>query len=122
MAQIQYTPYFSKTTTYTPNFEVDDYIPTIRSKPKEEIQLAPLPTTTVAVNPLPQIVKGITDNSKKYDVGNMQHIIDAFENAGISIRITSGVRPGAMTKSGNRSHHSFGNAIDITPNFAEGET
>ena len=49
------------------------------------------------------------------DVGNMQHIIDAFRFAGISIRVTSGLRPGAKTKQGKNSWHASGNAIDITP-------
>lgn len=129
MAQIQFTPYVRQenNTFNLPKLE-DFNIPVIKSKPKqkeeEKIVLAPLPK--IEMDPLPQetpqIIKGIVDNSKNYNIGNMQNVIDAFSNAGINIRITSGVRPGAMTKSGNRSHHSFGNAIDITPNFAQGET
>lgn len=122
MAQIQFTPYVTQNTFKSPQIEDQD-IPIIRGKkkPKEEIVLAPLQTTE-APQPTQQIVKGIIDNSKNYNVGNMQKVIDAFSNAGMSIRITSGVRPGATTKSGNQSHHAFGNAIDITPNFSKGET
>ena len=129
MAQIQYTPYVNQTQISTfqpPSFEVD--VPSIRSKPKEPIVLNPLPVTknipeqAVQITPVTTIVKGITDNSGKYNLGNMQHVIDAFENAGISVRVTSGSRPGAMTAQGKQSHHSLGNAIDITPNFSQGET
>ena len=124
MAQIQYTPYVSQNLNLPSTSNLDDFeIPVVKKKPKqkEEITLAPLPEIETP-SPTQQIVKGIVDNSKNYNIGNMQSVIDAFSNAGINIRITSGVRPGAMTKSGNRSHHSFGNAIDITPNFAQGET
>lgn len=55
------------------------------------------------------------------NVGNMQEVIDRFLDAGMNIRITSGVRvAGAVGKAGNKSHHVRGNAIDITP--GEGET
>ena len=126
MAQIQYTPYVREIQNSPSIFNSDDFeIPIVKKKQKQdEITIAPLPQIEIAPLPqeTPQIVKGIVDNSKKYDVGNMQSVIDAFANAGINIRITSGVRPGAMTKSGHKSHHSFGNAIDITPNFSQGET
>ena len=49
------------------------------------------------------------------DIGNMQELINLMKEEGISFRITSGRRPGAMTKSGNVSHHSPGNALDIVP-------
>jgi len=122
MAQIQFTPYVTQNTFKLPQIEDSD-IPIIRGKkkPKEEIVLAPLPITEVP-QPTQQIVKGIIDNSGNYNVGNMQKVIDAFSDAGINIRITSGLRSGAMTKSGNQSHHAFGNALDITPNFSQGET
>lgn len=48
-------------------------------------------------------------------VGEMQGLLDAFADAGISLRITSGTRPGATTKQGNQSWHSQGRALDITP-------
>lgn len=37
------------------------------------------------------------------DVGNMQELLDKFAEAGISLRITSGYRPGARTSSGKQS-------------------
>lgn len=127
MQDIQYTAYLSNNNpVQTPKVVNFEDIPILGSKkpvtvnplpiskPQEEVVVAQLPTESV--------IKGITDNSKKYNIGNMQHVIDAFEKAGISIRVTSGLRPGAMTKQGNKSHHSVGNALDITPNFAQGET
>ena len=48
-------------------------------------------------------------------VGEMQGLLDAFADAGISLRITSGTRPGATTKQGKPSWHSQGRALDITP-------
>lgn len=48
-------------------------------------------------------------------VGEMQGLLDAFADAGISLRIISGTRPGATTKQGNQSWHSQGRALDVTP-------
>lgn len=48
-------------------------------------------------------------------VGEMQGLLDAFADAGISLRITSGTRPGARTKQGKQSWHALGRALDITP-------
>lgn len=53
------------------------------------------------------------------DVGNMQELLDKFADAGISLRITSGYRPGARTKQGNQSWHSQGYALDVTPGTNE---
>ena len=52
-------------------------------------------------------------------VGNMQELLDKFADAGISLRITSGYRPGARTSSGNQSWHSQGYALDVTPGTNE---
>ena len=49
------------------------------------------------------------------DVGNMQDLINLMKEEGISFRITSGHRPGDVTSNGTESHHSPGNALDITP-------
>ena len=66
--------------------------------------------------PAPLIPKGVVEyKSKDIDVGNMQELIDLMKDEGISFRITSGNRPGALTKQGKPSHHSSGNALDITP-------
>lgn len=49
------------------------------------------------------------------NVGHMQALLDEAAKYGISFRVTSGVRPGARTKSGNPSWHASGYAIDVTP-------
>ena len=49
------------------------------------------------------------------NVGNMQGLIDKMRDCGVSFTIYSGLRPNAMTKSGHRSHHADGNALDIGP-------
>lgn len=54
------------------------------------------------------------------DVGKMQELIDKFNDYGINLRITSGLRPGAIAASGRPSRHGIGEAIDVTP--IEGET
>lgn len=54
------------------------------------------------------------------NVGNMQELLDKFADAGISLRVTSGLRPGAVTSNGSQSWHSKGYALDITP--VEGQT
>lgn len=48
-------------------------------------------------------------------VGEMQGLLDAFADAGISLRITSGTRPGARTAQGKQSNHAIGRALDVTP-------
>lgn len=53
------------------------------------------------------------------DVGNMQELLNKFAEAGISLRITSGYRPGATTSSGKQSWHSQGYALDVTPGTNE---
>lgn len=65
---------------------------------------------------LPQITPGrIEYKNDNIDVGNMGGVLDQFANAGISLRVTSGVRTGATTSNGRRSYHSTGDAIDVTP-------
>lgn len=54
------------------------------------------------------------------DVGHLQEFLDLLAKNNIFVRVTSGVRPGAITSSGNRSRHDDGHAIDITP--IKGET
>lgn len=58
--------------------------------------------------------------SDHLNVGNMAELLNLFVQEGINVRVTSGVRQGAKTKSGRTSYHSSGDAIDITP--VKGET
>lgn len=44
----------------------------------------------------------------------MRELLDKFEEAGISVRVTSG-NENRKTKSGKQSKHSVADAIDITP-------
>ena len=45
----------------------------------------------------------------------MEELVELMRDEGISFRITSGSRPGSKTSNGSMSHHSSGNALDITP-------
>ena len=120
MANIQFTPY---TKTTQENYKLPKLnIPTIvrRSKTTPIIINTPLNETEDEVIEKPKIIKGTTTFKGNINIGNMQPVIDKFNEHGISIRVTSGLRPGAMTASGNLSHHAHGNALDITP--GEGET
>lgn len=66
------------------------------------------------------VPKGVTEfKNDKIDVGNMRELLDKFEEAGISVRVTSGVE-NRKTKSGKVSKHAVADAIDITP--IKGET
>lgn len=58
--------------------------------------------------------------SNDLNVGNMSDLLNLFVKEGIDVRVTSGVRKGAKTKSGRTSYHSSGDAIDIVP--INGET
>lgn len=73
-------------------------------------------STTPATRPRGKHVFKTSD----IQVGEMQGLLDAFADAGISLRITSGTRPGARTKQGNQSWHALGRALDVTP--IEGQT
>jgi len=68
-------------------------------------------STTPATRPRGQHIFKTPD----IQVGEMQELLDAFADAGISLRITSGTRSGATTKQGNQSWHSQGRALDVTP-------
>ena len=48
------------------------------------------------------------------DAGNMRELLDKFEEAGISVRVTSGSE-NRTTKQGRVSKHATADAIDITP-------
>ena len=63
----------------------------------------------------PQSSTKHTFKTSDINVGNMQGVLDAFADAGIPLRITSGHRAGAKTSSGKDSWHSSGWAIDVTP-------
>lgn len=89
----------------------------------------PITSTTIQTKKIQPIVevnqtpvkkqRGVTTyKSNDIDVGNLRELISRFEDAGISLRVTSGKRSGA-TKQGNKSHHNTGDAIDITPGNGE---
>lgn len=64
----------------------------------------------------PLIQKGTIEyKSKDIDLGNMKELVELMRDEGISFRVTSGSRSGSKTSNGSISHHSSGNAIDITP-------
>lgn len=59
--------------------------------------------------------EGKVEYKSDTDLGNMEELVELMRDEGISFRITSGTRPGSKTSNGSISHHSSGNAIDITP-------
>lgn len=84
----------------------------------------PVSTTTTSTNPTTSTTTKPSGQHvfkhKGMKVGKMQALLDEAAKYGIYFRVTSGLRPGAKTKKGNTSHHSLGNAIDVTP--IEGQT
>ena len=85
--------------------------------------VAAQPATSVVSTTTPKTNTGSGKHVFKRDgikVGNMQALLDEAAKYGIYFRITSGLRPGATTKQGKKSHHASGNAIDVTP--IEGQT
>lgn len=83
--------------------------------PKEETQVK-----EPVVEETPTIKRGTITYNKGVNVGNMQHILDRLADAGISVRVTSGLRKaGAAGKAGKKSHHVYGNAVDIVPDNGE---
>ena len=124
MERIAYTPYIKQNTpSYSlsniPIVQLGTYdLSTAKEKPETQTTITVEEPTTPTT---PTITRGvITYKTQGMNVGNMQDVLDKFAESGISVRVTSGYRPGSITKSGNQSNHSFGNAIDITP--GDGET
>lgn len=94
---------------------------------KKEYDLTATDNTTKPVEQPSDIVvkSAVTPGTTQYkydnmDVGSAREILDAFEKHGISVRVTSGLRPGSVTANGSQSRHGTGEAIDITP--IEGQT
>ena len=68
------------------------------------------------VEETPVVTGSVEYKSNDIDVGKMKDIIDFLVSKGAKLRITSGVRPGAIAKqTGNLSRHHYGLAIDVTP-------
>ena len=131
----QSTPDF-KPTGYRPQYNWKDSESMPTSEPAPEIILEETPSqdsapTETWVNPAgTTLITDLNDPAYKQstshifkdssiDVGNMQELLNKFSEAGISLRITSGYRPGAHTKQGNQSWHSQGYALDVTPGTNE---
>ena len=88
---------------------------------EETTSTQPESNQTVASIQSSSITPGTTTyKDPTINVGNMKDLLDRFNQAGISVRVTSGLRPGATTSNGSKSWHSEGWAIDITP--GDGET
>lgn len=97
--------------------------PPVEEAPVETPVETPVQVETPAVveKPVVPITRGTISFNSGVKVGNMQEVLDKFAEAGISVRVTSGVRkPGQAGRAGTRSHHTRGNAIDIVP--GKGET
>lgn len=54
-------------------------------------------------------------SSNVTSVGKMMDFLQILSEEGIGLRITSGLRPNAKTRSGNRSRHADGLAVDVSP-------
>ena len=104
---------------YQPNYVIE---PISITKPKaviwgtdSDIERTPVATQTQTIRK-----RGATQfKNSNIQVGNMRELLDKFEEAGISVRVTSGIEQ-RYTKSGKKSRHWTGDAIDITP--VEGES
>lgn len=89
------------------------------SNPEFPIEsVKPWTTSAIENTYIPQVQqkpRGITQfKNNNIDVGNFREFLDKVEEAGISLRITSG-KESRKTKSGKTSLHTIGNAIDVTP-------
>jgi len=73
-------------------------------------------TNIISEQSEPTVTRGKTIfKSDDINVGNMKEFLDKLEENGISVKVTSGVRKNNKSKSGDKSYHIYGNAIDITP-------
>ena len=68
------------------------------------------PTVTPTVTP-----GNIKIRSNHPDTGKMKNFLDFIQSKGVSLIVTSGTRPNSTTKSGHKSRHSIGEAIDVAP-------
>lgn len=79
---------------------------------QEEVATTPTVTPTIESIVTPGNIK---IRSNHPDTGKMKNFLDFIQSKGVSLIVTSGTRPNAMTKSGNKSRHSIGEAIDVAP-------
>lgn len=79
---------------------------------QEEVVTTPTVTPTIESTVTPGSIK---IRSNHPDTGKMKNFLDFIQSKGVSLIVTSGTRPNAMTKSGNKSRHSIGEAIDVAP-------
>ena len=116
-----YTPFIAKSLSDVKedNNEVVSWMPDNDSFPVEPVKaysFAPI----IWSNELKEKQRGKTAfKNDNIDVGNMQELLEKFEEAGISVRVTSG-KENRKTASGKTSKHAVADAIDIIP--IEGQT
>lgn len=78
-------------------------------------------TPTPAVVTVPKQKGTIKYKNSNMNLGNLSEFANRLADAGISFTVTSGLRSNAVTKSGNRSRHADGNAIDIVLDISDDE-
>lgn len=117
-------PKFDFTQSINPTSTVDKKESWKSNMTPTESVYTPRPTITSSVSTTsetPTVTRGRTIfKTEGIDIGKMQELIDKFNEYGINLRVTSGLRPGSIAASGRPSRHGSGEAIDITP--IEGET
>lgn len=77
---------------------------------QEEVATTPTVTSTIESTVTPGNIK---IRSSHPDTGKMKDFLDLLASEGISLTVTSGTRPNATTKSGHKSRHGIGEAIDV---------
>lgn len=102
---------------YNPVIDLNEETPTLT--------VTETPTSVKVDTPTLTYSRGLLSGQHQFkrsgiNVGHLQEFLDLLAKNDIFVRVTSGIRPGAITSSGNRSRHDDGHAIDITP--IKGET
>lgn len=109
--------YFEPTITYEKPSETE-LVETVETNTTEMKEENPTHSNIEVVNEVKTlpIAKGTVEFAHGItDVGNMQELINLMKEEGISFMVTSGNRPGALTKDGKPSNHGSGDALDIVP-------
>ncbi len=93
-------------------------------KPKQIIKAEDQPIKTQITSEIPSTTPTVKargrTSGKSVDQNVLRGLLNLLEDEGVSVNVTSWQRPNNKFKSGKKSHHIQGNAIDIVP--GEGET
>lgn len=100
----------------------DEELPEITTPPVEFVQYPPVVSEEIVTlqKDQPSVITPSIRAQHVFKKGVQlsdanKELLEAASRFGVPLRVTSGTRPNAKTKSGKPSRHASGDAIDVTP-------